>query len=30
MINLDNIPAMDKHKVQAKKIKDIINKFLIQ
>ena len=30
MINLDNIPAMDKHKVQTKKIKDTISKFLIQ
>ena len=30
MINLDNIPATNKHKGQIKKMKDTINKFLIQ
>ena len=30
MINLDNIPEMDRHKVHIKKIKNTINKFLIQ
>jgi hypothetical protein len=30
MINLDNIPAMEKHKVHTQKIKDTINNFLTQ
>ena len=30
MINLDNIPAMDKHKVHTQKIIDTLNKFLTQ
>lgn len=30
MINLDNIPVTDKHKVYTQKIKDTINNFLTQ